>query len=132
GSTIRKISAHVIGGKASSTRNCTTRVIHVKSGIRMKVRPGARRFRIVTMKFTAARIDAAPRIWRLRVQKSTPRFGENSRRVRLAYPNQPTAGGGPATKLVWSRNPPARNKQKGRGVGGGEAAARAPVWGGAQ
>src|SRR5262249_13046875 len=130
GSTIRKISAHVIGGKASRTRNCTTRVIQVKSGIRMKLRPGARRFRIVTMKFTAARIDEAPRIWRLKVQKSTPRFGENSSRVRLAYANQPTAGGVPARKLVCSRIPPARNNQKESALRRGKATSRAPIWSG--
>ena len=50
----------VIVGKARMLRNCTTSAIHTNTGIRIRVMPGARRFRIVTMKFTPASIDDTP------------------------------------------------------------------------
>ena len=62
----------MIGGKASAIRNCTTRVIHTNTGIRIMVMPGARMLRIVTMKLMAAITDDTPRICRLTIQKSTP------------------------------------------------------------
>ena len=49
------------GGKASTIRNCTVRVIHTNTGIRISVMPGARMLRMVTMKLTPAMIDEAPR-----------------------------------------------------------------------
>ncbi len=51
-------------GRANSSRNETTSVIHTKTGIRSMVMPGARSFRIVTMKLIAATSEASPRIWR--------------------------------------------------------------------
>ena len=53
---MRKMSPTVTGGNASTIRNCTTSVIHTKSGMRISVMPGARMLRIVTMKFTPATI----------------------------------------------------------------------------
>jgi hypothetical protein len=61
----------VIGGKASAIRNCTTRVIHTNTGMRIIDMPGARILRIVTMKLTADITDETPRICRLKIQKST-------------------------------------------------------------
>ena len=46
--------------------------------------PGARMFRMVTKKFTAAASEAMPRIWRPSIQKSTLIPGEYWREVRLA------------------------------------------------
>ena len=81
---MRKISPTVIGGNASTTRNCTTRVIQTKTGIRMSVMPGARMLRIVTMKFTPAITEDAPSSCRLSSQKSIESPGENWRDVRFA------------------------------------------------
>ena len=78
------MSPTVTAGKASTIRNCTTSDIHTNSGMRISVMPGARMFRIVTMKLTAAMIDDAPSTCRLNIQKSVARPGENSRVVRLA------------------------------------------------
>ncbi len=74
----------VIGGNASTIRNCTTRLIQMKTGMRMSVMPGARMLRIVTMKLIAAIIDDTPRIWRLSSQKSVLSPGEYCRDVRFA------------------------------------------------
>ena len=57
-------------------RNWTTSVIHTNTGMRIRVIPGARMLRMVTMKLTAAIMDETPRISRLRSQKSTPGPGE--------------------------------------------------------
>ncbi len=51
-------------GRAKIRRNCTTRVIHTKSGIRMKLIPGARMLTTVTARFTAETVEAIPRITR--------------------------------------------------------------------
>ena len=72
------------GGKASTIRNCVTSVIQTNSGMRMRVMPGARMLRMVTMKFTPAMIDEAPSTCRLSIQKSIAGPGENWRVVRLA------------------------------------------------
>ena len=58
-------------------------VIHTNTGIRISVMPGARMFRMVTMKFTPARIEEAPSTWRPSIQKSMPMPGEYCRSVRL-------------------------------------------------
>ena len=54
------ISATVITGNASTSRIAVTSVIHVNSGIRMSVMPGARMLRMVTMKLNDAASDATP------------------------------------------------------------------------
>ncbi len=43
-------------------RNCVTSVIHVNVGTRIIFIPGARRFRLVTMKLKPAASDDTPRI----------------------------------------------------------------------
>ena len=72
------------GGNASTIRNWTTSVIQTNTGMRIRVMPGARMFRIVTMKFTAAIMDDTPRTRRLRIQKSALGPGVNCFDVRLA------------------------------------------------
>ena len=45
------------GGKASSSRNAVTSCAQTKNGRRMKLRPGARNWMVVTMKFTEPSSD---------------------------------------------------------------------------
>jgi hypothetical protein len=53
-------------GMAKSRRNEVTSVIHTKTGMRMRVMPGARRLRMVVMKLAAEAIEAMPSICRPR------------------------------------------------------------------
>ncbi len=57
-------------GNESTIRNCVTKLIHVKIGMRMNVMPGARRLMIVVMKLKPAASDERPRICRPSTQKS--------------------------------------------------------------
>ena len=97
------IRAAVTIGRAKTVRNATTSIIQTKTGIRIIVIPGARMFRIVTMKLTAAVIEPIPRSIRPIAQKSGPRPGRNPRAsgvlVSGAYPNHPPSGAPPSTKL---------------------------------
>ena len=68
-------------GIANSNRNCTTRIIHVKIGIFIRLMPGARMLSTVTMRLMAPVSDAMPVICRPNAQKSTPWLGENGRLV---------------------------------------------------
>ncbi len=71
-------------GNAVMMRNDVTRVIQLNTGRRIIFIPGARRFRIVTMKLKPAASEATPRICSPSSQKSMFGPGENSREVRLA------------------------------------------------
>jgi hypothetical protein len=55
-------SATVSTGSAKTSRNCTTNVIHTKTGMRIRLMPGARMFTIVVRKFTAATVEEMPRM----------------------------------------------------------------------
>ena len=66
------------------SRKEITRVIQQKTGIRIRLMPGARRLRIVTMKFAAATMEAIPRIWRPSSQKSIRKPVENCEVLRFA------------------------------------------------
>ena len=66
------ISATVTIGIANSVRNATTSIIHTNTGMRMSVMPGARMFRIVTMKLIADVVDPMPSMMSPTVQKSGP------------------------------------------------------------
>ena len=77
-------SATVITGNAVMTRNWVTKVIHVNGGRRSIRIPGARMFRIVTMKLNPAASDAMPSICSPSNQKSTLGPTENWREVRFA------------------------------------------------
>jgi hypothetical protein len=81
---MRRMSATVITGKASSSRIWVMKLIQTNIGIRIIVIPGARILITVTKKLTAAASDATPRIWRPMFQKSTFIPGEYCREVRLA------------------------------------------------
>ena len=66
------ISAAVMMGMANTVRNATTSIIHVNTGIRMSVIPGARMLRIVTMKLIADVVDPMPSSTMPTAQKSGP------------------------------------------------------------
>ncbi len=68
----------MITGTANTSRNCTTMIIQVKTGIFISVMPGARMFRMVTIRFSAPVEDAMPVISSASVQKSMPWVGENT------------------------------------------------------
>ena len=73
-----------MAGKASTSRNWVTKLIHTKSGMRISVMPGARMLMMVTMKLNPASIDEMPRICRPSIQKSMLWVGENWVEERLA------------------------------------------------
>ena len=75
---ISRNSATVMTGMANSSRNCTTRIIHVKTGIFISFMPGARMLRTVTIRLIAPVSEAMPVICRPSAQKSMPWLGENS------------------------------------------------------
>ena len=59
-------SATVMTGTANSSRNWTTRIIQVITGILNSVMPGVRMFSTVTIRFIAETNDAMPMIRRPR------------------------------------------------------------------
>ena len=80
-------------GIAKISRNEVTSVIQTNSGIRNSVIPGARMFRIVTMKFSPEAIEATPRIW----SPNSPEVHAVAGRVRpskrgSSNTNQPQSG----------------------------------------
>ena len=72
----KRARGHCDAGTANSSRNCTTSTIQVNTGIFMRLMPGARMLRMVTMRLIAPESDAMPAIWRANNQKSTPCVGE--------------------------------------------------------
>ena len=56
------IIAAVTIGIANTVRNAMTSIIHMNTGMRMSVMPGARMFRIVTMKLIAETSEPMPSI----------------------------------------------------------------------
>ncbi len=108
-------SAAVTSGIANSVRNAVTSIIHTNGGIRSSVMPGARMFRIVTMKFSDAVIDPMPSITMPTAQKSGPCPGRYPADIGVlvsgVYPNQPPFGAPPSTKLEYRKIPPKRNTQ---------------------
>ena len=49
-------------GIANKSKNCTTRIIQVKIGMRIRLMPGARMFRTVTIRLIAPVSEAMPAI----------------------------------------------------------------------
>ena len=66
------ISPAVSTGAARITSSDVARMLHVKTGIRIIVIPGARIRRIVTMKLMPPRIEAVPTMMRPAIQRSWP------------------------------------------------------------
>jgi hypothetical protein len=62
---------------ANTSRNWTTRIIQLNTGMRMRLMPGARMLRMVTIRLMAPVREARPVIWSARTQKSMPCVGEN-------------------------------------------------------
>ena len=71
-------------GSAKTNRKDTTSVIHVNTGIRISVMPGARMLRMVMMKLNAAASEEIPSTSMPRLKKSMAALGEYSDAVRLA------------------------------------------------
>ncbi len=65
-------------GMAKTSRNCVTRIIQVKTGMRIRLMPGARMLRMVTIRLMAPVSEARPVICRARTQKSMPWVGEKA------------------------------------------------------
>ena len=65
----------------------------MNSVIRENVMPGARRAKIVTIMFSAPKIDENPRTVRLSSQRSWPWLGENGCVESGTYEVQPEEGG---------------------------------------
>lgn len=58
-------------GTANSNKNAVTKIDHTNKGILYMLCPGLRIFKIVEIKFTAPKIEAAPDKCRLKIAKST-------------------------------------------------------------
>ena len=71
-------------GSAKTNRKDTTKVIHVNTGIRISVMPGARKLKMVMMKFSAAASEDIPSTSMPRLKKSIALEGEYSFAVKLA------------------------------------------------
>ena len=110
-SNMSRNNATVMTGMAKSSSICATRLIQTKTGMRIRLMPGARRLRMVTIRFTAPLSDAMPRICRPNTQKSMLCPGLYCRAVCGAYPNQPPFGAPPRKKLEYMNSPPTRNTQ---------------------
>ena len=70
--------ATVRNGIASTSRKLVTRTLHANRVMRWNVMPGARSEKIVTIMFSAPKIDEKPRTVSPRIRRSTPCVGENS------------------------------------------------------
>jgi hypothetical protein len=72
---LRSVSSLVIApaktGRDSRSRNAVISTAHTNRGILCLNRPGARLFRIVTIKLIAPLIEDAPEICRLKIARST-------------------------------------------------------------
>src|SRR5687768_17786392 len=81
--------ATVRNGIASTSRNDVTRTVQVKSVSRLKVMPGARSAKIVTIMFNAPKIDEKPSTVSERIHRSWPGPGEYSRPESGTYDVHP-------------------------------------------
>src|SRR4051812_15939788 len=97
------IIAAVTIGMAKTVRNAVTVIIHVNTGMRMRVMPGARMLRMVTMKLMADVVDPMPRSAIPTHQKLGPMPGSAPPVIGVlvsgVYPNHPPLGAPPRKKL---------------------------------
>src|SRR5438034_585124 len=87
--SVSSTPAKVRNGIASTSRNDVTSTLHVNRVIRENVMPGARSAKIVTIMFSAPKIDEKPRTVRLRSQRSWPWLGEYGNVESGTYDVQP-------------------------------------------
>ena len=123
---ISSTSATVMTGSENTRRNCTTRIIHVNTGIFISVIPGARMLSTVTMRLIEPIKDAIPAICKPIIQKSTPLLGENTGPEFGAYMNQPPSAAPPRNHDALRITPPVRNNQNDKALSRGNATSRAP------
>ncbi len=101
--------------------------LHPKSGKRWNVRPGHRSAKIVTIMFSAAKIDEKPSTVRPRIQKSWPWPFEYSAVESGTYDVQPADGSSPNAKLEYRTIAPATRSQYESALRRGKAMSRAPI-----
>ena len=63
-SNVSRINATVMTGSANTSRNCTTRIIQVNTGMRSRLMPGQRMLMMVTSRLMAPSSEAMPAICR--------------------------------------------------------------------
>ena len=114
-------------GSENTSRNCTTRIIHVNTGIFMKVMPGARMLSTVTIRLIDPMSEAIPAICRPMVQKSTPFEGEKTGPEFGAYMNHPPSAAPPRNQARFSTIPPMTRSHRDRALRRGNATSRAPI-----
>ena len=124
---INNTRATVITGSENTRRNCTTRIIHVNTGIFIRVMPGARMLSTVTMRLIEPISEAIPAICKPRTQKSTPLLGENTGPEFGAYMNQPPSAAPPRNHEAFRIRPPLTNNQNDNAFRRGKATSRAPI-----
>ncbi len=103
-----------------------TSTLQVNSVIRENVIPGARSAKIVTIMFSAPKIDEKPRTVRLSSQRSWPWLGEYGSVESGTYDVQPDAGG-PTSSAEYRMMPPLRSSQYESAFSLGKAMSRAPI-----
>ena len=114
-------------GIANNSKNCVTRIIQVKMGMRIIFIPGARILRMVTIKLMAPVSEAIPVICKPSVQKSIPWLGENKVLLFGAYMNQPPSAPPPKNHDEFKNKPPNKKHQKPNALMRGNATSRAPI-----
>src|SRR5688572_1664155 len=117
--------ATVRNGIASTSRKLVTSTLHANRVMRWNVIPGARREKIVTIMFSAPKMDEKPRIVRPMIHRSWPKPGENAFAEHGTYEVHPQAGG-PTRKLEYRTTPPESSSQYESAFRRGKAMSRAP------
>src|SRR5207302_5232450 len=102
--------ATVRNGIARTSRKLVTSTLQPKRVRRWNVRPGQRSAKIVTIMFSAPKIDEKPRIVRPRIQRFWPLPGENFSVDRGTYDVQP-ADGRPKANAEYRTTAPATSSQ---------------------
>src|SRR5262249_29110541 len=102
-------------GMANAVRNEVTSAIHVNTGMRISVIPGARMLRMVTMMLIAEVVDPMPSMMMPTAQKSGPLPGNAPPEIGVlvsgVYPNHPPFGAPPRRKLEYRKMPPKSTTQ---------------------
>ena len=124
---MRSTRATVITGSEKTSKNCTTKIIQVNTGIFMKDMPGARMLRTVTIRLMEPINDATPATCKPMIQKSTPLLGEKMGPEFGAYMNQPPSAAPPRNHDALRTIPPTTSSQSDSAFKRGNATSRAPI-----